>query len=118
MTVIGFVAEVKSEWLAGFTGRSLAVGLFDGEDELIDATYERQPIEFGDPNNTEAGLQFIENVNEAVFPSMGSDHDIDHWGVFDEQGQLLGGGRLEEARVIPEKDRVFFEPGDFTLGLP
>ena len=118
MSVTGFVASVRSEWLASLSGRALSLGLFDGEDELEDPGYARQPVEFGDPQSTEDGLQFIENVNDAVFKDMARAHSVDRWGVFDEQGQLLGGGRLEEPVAIAERDRMYFDPGFFTLGLP
>ncbi len=115
---IGFTTTVRAEWLAGLSGRALFLGLFDGQDEITDPRYERQPLEFGPPQSTDDDLQFIENVNEAIFQDMGADQEIDGWGAFDEDGELLAGGRLREARMIPAQDRIFFEPGDFTLGLP
>ena len=118
MSVTGFVASVRAEWLASLSGRALALGLFDGEDELADPSYARQPVEFSEPQSTDDGLQFIENVNAAVFKDMGRDYSVDRWGIFDEQGQLLGGGRLEEPVAITERERMYFDPGFFTLGLP
>jgi hypothetical protein len=119
MTLInGFAAEVRDGWLAGLSGRGLFLGLFDGEDELNDPEYERQPIEFGPPQTTEGDVRFVANVNEATFRKMGSEQSIDGWGVFDERGEHLGGGRLEEARTILAGDRIFFNPDFFTLGLP
>ncbi len=115
---IGFAAEVRAGWLEGIAGRTLFIGLFDGDTEIVDPRYERQPLEFGQPQSTDDGLQFIENTNEAIFQDMGNDQEIDSWGAFDEDGELVAAGRLRETRMIPAQDRIFFEPGDFTLGLP
>lgn len=115
---IGFTAEVRAHWLSGIAQQQLSVGLFDGDTEIVDPRYERQPLEFGDPQSTADGLQFIENVNGATFQDMGNDQEIDSWGAFDSDGDLVAAGRLREARMIPAQDRIFFEPGDFTLGLP
>ncbi len=115
---IGFTAEVRAEWLAGIAGRTLFIGLFDGDTEIVDPRYERQPLEFGQPQSTADDLQFIENTNEAIFQDMGNDQEIDSWGAFNDDDELIAAGRLRESRMIPAQDRIFFEPGDFTLGLP
>lgn len=116
--MIGLTNEAKDMMLTGtFSNQALTVGLFEGEEELVDPRYERLPIEFGEPQD-DGDIRFIENVTEARFEDMGRDHVIDHWGVFDAGGQLLGLFRLTQPRDMPAEDNAVFRAGRLSIGMP
>lgn len=114
--MIGLSLETKDEMLAIFTGQALTVGLFDGENELSDPRYERLPVEFSSPQGDD--MRFIENANEIRFDDMGRDHTVDHWGIFDERGNLMALYRLSQPREVPAEDNFVFRVGRLRIGLP
>lgn len=115
--MIGFSNVAKDAMLGCFTDQPLTVGLFDGEQEIQDPRYERQPIEFGAPED-DGAVRVIENTSEVLFPDMGRDHTVDHWGVFNGAGELLALFRLVEPRDMPAEDRARFKPGNLSIGMP
>ena len=115
--MIGLSTAVKDAMLSIFTNQPLTVGLFDGEDEIVDPRYERLPIEFGPPED-DADVRFIANTNEVFFPDMGQDHNLDHWGVFDADGELLALYRLTKARDLPAEDNAVYKIGSLSIGMP
>ena len=115
--MIGLSNAAKDEMLNVFTGQPLYVGLFTGEAEIADAGYERQAIEFGQPQD-DGDVRVIENENEIRFDVLGRDHTIDHWGVFDASGELLALYRLITPRDMPADDNPVFRAGKLGIGLP
>src|SRR3990167_2240900 len=94
--MIGLSIETKDEMLGIFSMNAWLVGLLGGEQESSDPRYERLPVQFGPPQGDDT--RYIENVNEIRFDDMGRDHRIDHWGVFDDRGQLRALYRLTKPR--------------------
>ena len=108
--------EVKDELLALFVNRSLTVGLFDGDQEIDDVRYQRQPVEFSTPQGDET--RFVENVNELRFLDMGKDHRVDRFGLFDDAGELRATFALLKPRDLPADDNAVFRPGSLRIGMP
>ena len=71
--------SAKDDLLMTLASSIVSVGLFDGNTEIEDVRYQRQPVEFGEPRGDDA-LRFVENVNEIQFLDMGRDHDVSHFG--------------------------------------
>lgn len=115
--MIGLSTPVKDAMLGCLTNQPLLVGLFNGETEIDDPNYERLPIEFGVPQD-DGDIRFIENVNEVRFADMGRDYEVDHWGVFNEDGERLGLWRLTKARDLPAEDEAVYKPGSLSIGMP
>lgn len=101
---------------AMYGDKSFTLGLFSGEDEIEDANYARVSVMFGEPLGDD--LRYVENTNEARFPALADEHDVDHWGIFDAAGELRARMRLRNARTVPANDRANFEPGALQIGLP
>lgn len=123
--MIGLSLETKDEMLDLFrinpysrSSRELTVGLFDGQNEISDPRYERLPCHFGAPQSADNDMRFIENVNEIRFDDMGRDHAVDHWGIFDERGNLMALYRLSQPREVPAEDNFVFRVGRLRIGLP
>lgn len=114
---LGLTNEAKDAMLQATFRGPLLVGLFEGEEEIVDPRYERLPIEFGDPQD-DGDIRFIENITEARFPDLGRDHTVDHWGVFDERGMLLALFRLKKPRDLPAEDNAIFRAGRLSIGMP
>lgn len=116
---------VKDAMLGFFsTSSTLLVGLFDGENEIVDPRYDRLPIQFGPPetdfdeDGRDTGVRFIANTNEIRFDDMGQDHIVDHWGVFSEAGELLSLDKLLKSRELPAEDNAVFKAGSLSIGMP
>lgn len=118
--MIGLSNTVKDAMLAVIVDRASTVGLFVGEEEIVDDLYERQPIEFSDPLD-DGDVRMIENVNDVRFADMDRDRTVDHWGVFDERGELMTVNRLNDRRddnLVPAEDNARFKPGKLSIGMP
>ena len=109
---------VKDVMLAVFVGRTLMVGLLDGEQEFSDEGYERQPVQFSEPQG-EGDVRFVENITEALF-DLGTEaaHHLDRFAVFDEAGEFMADYSLLEVRDLPAGDRSFFRAGKLRIGMP
>ena len=103
---------------AAFAGRTLMVGVFEGEQEVEANDYERQPVQFSEPQGV-GDVRFVENVTEPLF-DLGeeSSHHLDRFAVFDEAGEFMGDFALLEARDFPSGDRAFMRPGTLKIGMP
>jgi len=109
--------KAKDEMLGVFVGRSLMLGLFTGSAEIEDPRYQRMPVTFGAPQR-EKDVSFIENTEEILFSDMVRGHTFDHWGVFDEAGELLSVQPLVKDRDADAEDRAWFKPGSLSIGMP
>ena len=109
---------VKDASLVPFAGRTLMVGLIDGEQEIEANGYERQPVQFSEPRD-EGDVRFVESVNESLF-DLGEEasHHLDRFAVFDEAGEFMADFALLEARDFPPGDRAFFRAGSLRIGMP
>ena len=109
---------VKDAALVPFAGRTLMVGLLDGDQEFNDKGYERQPVQFSEPQD-EGDVRFVENVNEALFDlGIESPHHLDRFAVFNEAGEFMADYALLEVRDLPAGDRAFMRTGTFRIGMP
>lgn len=110
--------SVKDAALVPFAGRTLMVGLMDGEQEIEAEGYERQPVQFSEPRD-EGDVRFVENLGEPQFElGAASAHHLDRFGVFDELGEFMADWPLLESRDLPAGDRAFFRTGTLRIGMP
>ena len=109
---------VKDAALVPFAGRTLMVGLLDGEQEVEANGYERQQVQFSEPQD-EGDVRFVENVNEALFDlGIESPHHLDRFAVFNEAGEFMADYALLDVRDLPAGDRAFMRTGTFRIGMP
>lgn len=106
---------VKDASLLPFAGRTLMVGLFDGDQEIEG---ERQSVQFSQPES-DADVRFVENESEPLFDlGTETEHHLDRFAVFDEAGEFMVDFPLLEPRDLPAGDRAFFRPGTLRIGMP
>ncbi|ARB13600.1 hypothetical protein Ccr2_gp071 [Caulobacter phage Ccr2] len=82
--------------------------------------YGRQPIVFGTTvrmTGVDAGKSSISNTVPIVFGPTVTDGwpTVTHWGVFDENGDLLDYGPLPATRTLPVGDSISFGVGAVQL---
>ncbi len=120
--MIGLSIEAKDELLSLFVSQAFTVGLFNGDQEIVDPRYERTRIQFGtpqaEPGDEDGSVRFVENMNEVRFDDLGRDHTVDHFGLFDMNGKLRSLFKLERARDLPAEDNAVFRPGSLKIGIP
>ncbi len=116
-------ARVKDASLVPFAGRTLMVGVFDGDQEVEAEGYERQAVQFSEPQGAGVGegdndVRFVENLDEPSFELGTADpHHLDRFAVFDDAGFLADYPLLKE-RDLPAGDRTFFRVGTLRIGTP
>ena len=109
--------RVKDAALVPFAGRTLMVGVLDGDQEIKAEGYERQAGQFSEPHG-EADVRFVENLDEPTFELGTADpHHLDRFAVFDDDG-FFADYPLLEARDLPAGDRSFFRAGTLRIGTP
>ncbi len=109
---------VKDEQIMAFVGVPLMVGLFDGDREIDDENYERQPATFSEPKaDAGSSVRFVENVEELQYQPMKNRH-YDGFGLFDVAGTLRATFPLLEARDMLSGDNPVFRAGSLRIGMP
>ena len=108
---------VKDAALAPFAGRTLMVGLLDGEQEIEAQGYERQPVQFSQPQGDD--VRFVDNLDEPLF-DLGTEtgHRLARFAVFEDTGEFMADFPLLEARDLIAGDRAFMRAGTLRIGMP
>ena len=87
--------------------------------EVSGGDYERQPVSFTSPTQTE-GRATVENENEIEFEIATEDWGtITHMGIRDSQngGNLLYYGELQNSKTIDQGDQFRVQAGDLVIDL-
>lgn len=115
--MIGLSNTAKDVMLGAFADKWFEVALFTGQEEIQDAIYRRQPVLFSFPVE-DGSVRYVENVEKVLFEGFNNKHQVDHWGIFDQNGEIYALYRvLEPIEVSPTMD-CKFRPGELRIGLP
>lgn len=114
---MGLSIDAQSDALIAVLGEQPnTVGLFIGQQEIVDPKYQRQLVEFGAPQGDDT--RYIENTSAVIFDDLARDQTIDHFGVFDALGNLRAHCPLGEERVADAEDNFKIKAGKLQVFIP
>lgn len=115
--MIGLSNLAKDGMLSIFADKYFELALFTGQEEISDALYRRQNVLFSFPVE-DGNVRYVENVEKVLFEGFNNKHTVDHWGIFNQNGEIYALYRvIEPIDVSPTMD-CKFRPGELRIGLP
>lgn len=114
----GLSTDTKNDMLiATLASRAFMVALYTGDEEIVDALYQRRTAQFSDPTG-EGDVRFVQNAEVVRFEGFAGRHTIDHWAIIDVSGQMRARYRLVDAIEVSPVMDCKFRVGELRIGLP
>jgi len=115
--MIGLSTDAKDEMLLSvFAGKLFSVALYSGEDEIVDALYNRREVQFSPPIG-EGEVRYVQNTDMIRFEGFNNRHLVDHWAIVGPEG-VLARYRVTEPIEVSSSMDCKFRPGELRIGLP